>query len=898
MAGGVFLTAAVAYVSWQSTISEARHRFARKVDRVEAAVAARMALLRHGLFGVRGLFAASNRVTRDEFRLYVESRRIGVEFPGVLGVGFVLRTPAGPRAAFDAAAWDGEPLEPSRAPWPKSGESFIVSYLEPGTHSSVKISSDIAAQAEYREAAERAMRTGQAALTPLVNAAQADAAHREVLYLLAVYRNGADHSTPAARDASCLGWVFMSVAIDVALASVIDDSEGVVDVEVFDGPSPSRSAMLFDLDSHLRQVDSNQLEARHYAGRMFHACSALVVGDRRWTVSTSTTPLFDDTAGLERPVYAGGAAAAVSAALVALIWSLSSARRRAVQLAAAMSAESRAATARANAALREVNVIRAALDQFSIVSVADGSGRITDVNAGFCWISGYTPEELIGQDHRMLNSGVHPKAFWIDVWREIAAGRPWHGEVCNRTKEGQLYWVDSTIYPSLDEQGRVEKYVSIRFDITARKLAEENLQAARLAADEANRVKSEFLANMSHEIRTPMTAILGYADLLLAPETDAAAQREQVQTIKRNGEHLLTLINDILDISKIEAGRMSVECVPTDPVAAVADAVALLRVRADEKKLELRVTYDTPVPRSFGCDAVRLKQILVNLIGNAIKFTSAGGICIRVRYDASTAGDPLLSFAVADTGVGMTPEQVGRLFRAFEQADASTTRRFGGTGLGLYISQRLAQMLGGGLRVESTPGRGSTFVATVRVPADERMEFVTPAEDCAPQKPADVLPTTAAVGTAGDAPVLRGVRVLLAEDGPDNRRLIAHHLRKAGAALTIVENGKQAVAAMTIAGDADSPLRMPAPYDLILMDMQMTEMDGYSATRLLRRGGCRVPIVALTAHAMSGDRDRCIAAGCDDYATKPIDRRALLEICARAVASEPALTVPSPGDPQ
>ena len=401
--------------------------------------------------------------------------------------------------------------------------------------------------------------------------------------------------------------------------------------------------------------------------------------------------------------------------------------------------------------------------------------------------------------------------------------------------------------------------------------AMEHLEDAKEAAEAATRSKSEFLANMSHEIRTPMTAILGFTETMLDPDQSESDKLNAVHTVRRNGEHLLQLINDILDISKIEAGKVEVEHIPCSPVQLVADVQSLMQVRADAKNLPFNIEYIGAVPETIQSDPTRLKQILVNLIGNAIKFTETGGVRLVTRFDDDGA-EPNMQFDIVDTGLGMTEEQVGKLFQAFTQADTSTTRKFGGTGLGLMISRRLAEMLGGTITVDSEPGEGSTFRITVTTGPLDGVKML---DDHATATIAQ--PETAAAPKA-DADKL-DCRILLAEDGPDNQRLITHFLNKAGAEVTVKENGKLAADAALAARDEGSP------FDVILMDMQMPVMDGYEATGLLRQKGYTAPIIALTAHAMASDRQKCIDAGCDDYASKPVNRKKLIETVRQHLAT-------------
>jgi len=431
----------------------------------------------------------------------------------------------------------------------------------------------------------------------------------------------------------------------------------------------------------------------------------------------------------------------------------------------------------------------------------------------------------------------------------------------------------------------------LRAEIACRKRAEQeagnnaraletanaNLSRLNRAAEAATRAKSEFLANMSHEIRTPMTAILGFADVLLGEDGLEKAPPERVnafETIKRNGEYLLQLINDILDLSKIEAGKLEVERTACSPAKVLADVVSLMHVPADAKGLPVIVEYVGPIPESIQSDALRLRQILINLIANAIKFTETGSVRVVTRLVRGPDRSPRIQFDIADTGIGMTPRQMEKLFQPFTQGDGMVTKRFGGTGLGLSICRRLAEMLGGGVTLTSTPNKGSTFSVTVETGPLEGVRLLdNPALDAA----------TAAAQTKPEAAAdiaLNG-RILLAEDGPDNQRIIAFVLKKAGADVTLAENGRIACEKALAACDAGSP------FGLILMDMQMPVMDGYEATRQLRQTGYNRPIVALTAHAMAGDDEKCRQAGCDDYLTKPIDRATFLALVAR-YANKPA----------
>ncbi len=418
-------------------------------------------------------------------------------------------------------------------------------------------------------------------------------------------------------------------------------------------------------------------------------------------------------------------------------------------------------------------------------------------------------------------------------------------------------------------------YADVERQVNERTVA---LSYAKGMAEAANRAKSDFLANMSHEIRTPMTAIVGYAEILVndASVVDDPGQRvSALQTIQRNGNHLLQIINDILDLSKIEAGKLAVESIDCSPQAIVEDVLSLMRVRSHGKGLLLKATYETAVPVKMRSDPTRMRQILVNLVENAIKFTEIGSVELFIRL--MTGASPKLEIDVVDTGVGMSPTQQQRLFQPFSQADSSTTRKFGGTGLGLTISRKFAELMGGDLCIAATTkGVGTRFRLTLSTGPLDGVETVMPnhwaATESADPRCSPTMPP---------AKVLAGYRLLLAEDGPDNQRLISFILKRVGAEVVVVENGKLAVEAAQLANEQQQP------FHVILMDMQMPVMDGYVAAARLRAENYAGSIVALTANAMSSDRSKCLAAGCDAYATKPIDRRQLIALIASQIARKP-----------
>jgi len=637
-----------------------------------------------------------------------------------------------------------------------------------------------------------------------------------------------------------------------------------------------------------------------------------------------------------------------------------------------------------NNSLHELELQKIAFDQHAIVSITDKSGKILYVNQKFCDISDYTSEELVGQNHRLLNSGYHPKAFFIDMWKTIARKETWHGNICNHTKHSKIYWVRSTIVPLIDTDGNINRFMSIRteiteqkelevaaikaeewqktilnslgdgvytldkngcvtylnteaermlgwqfaelngkniheiihyhradgthlaaaecpiflsmhnnkiyqsndevlfhkdgsriqvsmvgapllkdeqligsvacfHDISSQKMIKEQLIQAKDTAEQASRLKSDFLSTMSHEIRTPMNGIIGMTNLLLDTPLDEE-QLEFATIVKKSSNALLGIINDILDLSKIEAGQLEIESIAFSLHQVLEDSTDMISTRAHEKSLSLISYIDPQIPSRLLGDPMHLQQILLNFLSNAVKFTDAGTVMVKAVLQNQTESTVWIRFEISDNGIGISTDTQQRLFQPFSQADSSTTRKYGGTGLGLSICKNLAELMGGKIGVNSVLNEGSTFW----------MEL--PLDIAAAQTPNfDTVPGAKYANIVNSSAPAHQFHLLLVEDNSVNQKIAIRLLAKMGCAVDVANNGQEAVDILTTKS-----------YDLVLMDCQMPIMDGFETTRTVRKyemetSKNRTPIIAMTANAMQGDKARCLDAGMDDYVSKPIN---------------------------
>lgn len=527
----------------------------------------------------------------------------------------------------------------------------------------------------------------------------------------------------------------------------------------------------------------------------------------------------------------------------------------------------RVSEAATRAALNELDEQQFALSHHAIVAITNIKGDILYVNSKFEEVSGYCSDELIGKNHRLLNSGYHPKSFFRSMYLSISKGEIWHGEICNRAKAGHLYWVATTIAPLRDKEGKIDRYMAIRTDITEQKAVQQALRDAKNAAEAAAKTKSEFLATMSHEIRTPMNGVLGMLGLLLRTKL-SGDQQHQARLAMSSAESLLVIINDILDFSKIEAGRLDIEQIDFDLTAMLGDLAETIAPKAHDKGLELILDLVEVEHSMVVGDPGRLRQIISNLVSNAIKFTESGEVIIRAALRTTEEYNYRFECSVTDTGIGIPANMIEKVYDSFTQVDASTTRRFGGTGLGLAIVKQLCQLMNGDISVESEEGKGSCFRFHVVLEPSQLSRAVVPTAD------------------------ISNVPMLVVDDNSTNREVLRRQLELWGAKVDVAASSQQALDLINAKlKDNEHPL-----YQVAFLDMQMPDMDGAHLGETLRGNPNlnSTKLIMMTSIGNRGDAARLAQIGFNGYFPKPTTTSDLLGALAVLLDDGEALAQATP----
>ncbi len=1087
--------------------------FERSAERVETEVKRRFNRSLAGLKGARGVYAASETFSRREFQSYVESRELATDFPGIRGFGFIARVQRDDLARFVATERADDAPEFEVHTQGDAADLFVIKFIEPIADNWAAFGFDLGQEVVRREAVERAMNSGEPALSGKIALVQDGHKSPGFLYMLPVYRRGADPGSASQRQNALVGLLYSPMIVSELFAGLAGVADNTLHLELFDGDVTQAGNLLYDSRGGApdvlpnTQVPLSAVRPINVGGRTlllrmrstsaFHAMQdrsslalAGVVGTLASMLAALTVWLLavgrlraqrlaermtNDLDRLARVVQHTNNAVTIADTQMRITWIndgftrltgytleeaqgktpgelLGSGKADPAIIARLLQAVERGEPCRAEvlnrakdgreywvdtevqptrnaggvltgfmeigtditalkdiqkrleAAIRASSALLNTVELHTAVSVSDGGGRIMEVNDAFCSLSGFSAAELIGQDHRILNSGVQSKEFWAEMWRVISTGASWRGEICNRAKDGSLYWVDSMIAPFVGDDGQVEKFVSMRTDITARKrdqqmlsemsdrmtlaieggtdglwdwmdlgngtqwwspsyyallgytpkelpasresfnsilhpehversknatvqaiaggkdydeeqllltkangyrwfrsrakvyrnaageavrmagssqdihdrkLAEAQLKEAVARAEQASIAKTQFVANMSHEIRTPMNAILGMLKLL--QNTDLTVrQLDYAAKTEGAARSLLGLLNDILDFSKVESGKMTLDPRPFRVDRLLRDLSVILSANVGSKAIEVLFDIDPGLPAALVGDDMRLQQVLINLGGNAIKFTTEGEVVLRLRVVEQSAQDVLVEFSMRDSGIGIAPQNQAHIFSGFSQAEASTTRRFGGTGLGLAISSRMVELLGGALAVDSTLGEGSTFHFQIR--------FLVAAAE-----PAEPL-----------VPGLQGLRVLVVEDNVRTRAVLERMVQSLGWQADLVDSGAQALERMQPGSSAVAQ----SPFDVILMDGQMPGLDGWETSQRIRQlaNGAMVPIVLMgTASGREALAQRSAAdqALLNGFLAKPLTASMLFEAVRDArSAAVVAATGRDPAAPQ
>ena len=849
----------------------ARKQFEEEASRIQTALSERMSVYEDVLHGGVGLFAASVSVERAEWKAYVETVSVNKRFPGIDGIGFIANVPRAQLETFLKTTHDDKtPAFQLQNPG-TNDDLFVVKYLEPEAEHARLLGIDMGTEPQRRAAAEKARDTGQPVLTPQISLRGTNATRRSgLMMLLPVFRHGTPTDTPESRRANIAGWVYGRFITAQLMHGILGEKAQMLHFKVIDRAEQEAETLIFDSAAEPGGAQKN------YRSR-FTLVGSLAVGRRVWLLRFSTRPAFDAAISRSAEKFVAVGGGLISLLLFGIALSLSTTRARALNMAKDMTMAFRAANERLEKESAERQRSAAALEheRFLLRTLMDNlPDRIyfKDAQSRFLRNSrahlerfGLTDaSQAIGKSDFDFFTEEHARKAYDDEQQIIRSGQPITTEEKETWPDGSVTWALSTKLPLRDEQGQTIGTFGISRDITARKNAEEALRIAKEAAEEASRAKSHFLASMSHELRTPLNSVIGFANILLKNKGGSLATTELtfLDRIAANGKHLLSLINEILDLSKIEARKVELQIAPVALEVLVRETVAQQESLVRDKPVQLLTELPATVA-PFPTDAEKLKQVIINLIGNALKFTERGSVTVRVVTDPRDQHP--LRIDVVDTGIGIPREKLGIIFEAFQQAEAGTARKYGGTGLGLTISQALCQLMGYHISVSSKVGSGSTFSVILK-PTPEVLAGVSSV--AARPKPVP--------SAGGGAAALQGRRVLVIDDELDSRTLLTHAITDCGCHVLAASSGAQG-------------LQMAREFhpDLITLDLMMPSMDGWQVVRAIKADPqlAHIPVVVVS---VVGNDKRGHIFGVVDVLQKPVAREELITVLQRN------MTVPKP----
>ncbi|MEO6993267.1 MAG: CHASE domain-containing protein [Lacunisphaera sp.] len=828
------VTAGLTVAAWWLTSREV-HRttqalFERLTERMEGTLRRRFDTAALLLQGAAAFPLASDNVAAKDWSVYLRtvSAQLG---DGVVGLGYVEKIP---RDGIDALETRMRAEGEAGFKVQRSGSEnllYVVVAIEPRGPNTNVLGLDVASGVTRRQAAEMAAAENTLILSRRIHVNYDGREVPGFLLFQPVYEKGPVPATRKERMAALQGWVYAPIRIDQLMDGVAEGAVQQIDFKLFEGDGTRPENLLYDSEGRLNRVPRQVMTDRDSPGDLPRTMQSMEIYGQRWTLLLTARSEFSQAALNSLPAWVLGVGMVFSILVTLLTWALVNSRTRALVLARDMTVD-----------LRRLALV--ASHTGSGVIITDPEWRVEWINEGFTRMFGFTLDEIKGRKPAefMVGPDSDPKA--LESMAEAGRmRRRFLGEILNYTKDGRKVWIELEIQPVINEAGEAEGFVGLQLDITARKRQAEQMREAMETAEKANQAKSQFLAMMSHEIRTPMNGVIGMTSLLLDTPLNPE-QRESAEIIRQSGESLLTIINDILDFSKIESGRLDLEHAEFAVGDCVEGALDLLAQPAAKKHLELLYEIADDLPAMVVGDAVRLRQVLVNLVGNAVKFTQKGEVNVTAKVAARQEQTVDIVFQVRDTGIGISPEGMERLFKAFSQVDASMTRKFGGTGLGLAISRRLVELMGGRLTAESKLDHGSIFSFTLRLPVVDDGVAVPP-------------------GAAGR---LSGRRVLIAESNDTARRIMVERVKTWG--MEPVEVASASAALEQLRGDTK--------FDVAVVDAETSGVGGKELVAALKElpGRAKLPVVLLSAQRQRDTK----GFGANAVLTKPVKPTQLFDV--------------------